>query len=1214
MIRWLRTRRLAPWLSQAWLGRVRTGAWLPALSGFVLWLFGWVPSLAGPGYLSCLLAGLLLPGLVAVAVARRAPPSAETPERSLLVGVGLGAASAAAGFAALFLQGLRVGLCEPLQDTLLYALGPWFGCVLGGAWGAVSGSLAAHSLTRRRALFATLLALAGPLSGILVSVGRFYSSPMVFAFDPFFGFFAGTPYDTGFDPIGRLVTYRLGSTATLLGAWLLARRFTRTETGRLAHRAEPDWPLSGACVLSFALSLAIAGNGTALGHYSTTQSIRERLGHSLREDRCEIVYSGGITRPAAALLARDCNAWLGVLEKRLGVPPVPSVTAFVFASIGEKEIAMGAGRTQVAKPWRREVYLNGAEFPHPVLGHELAHVVAGQTGRGPFKIAGSLGGWLPNAGLIEGMAVALAPDEDGDLSADQWASALAELRRLPSVSSLMNLGFLVQPGRLAYLVAGSFVAAIERDFGSATLRRWYAGESLDKITGRTLAQLESNWRLGRARAPLPDAAREAARLLFERKSALVRHCPHAIDRAVGAAVEALDSQEPQRACAIADATRPLDPDDLRLRRIAADCRLRSGDPQAATEQWRVIADDERLAVPQRDQALEAIADRALERGELDQARALYREIQQRTLDVDKRRTLEVKLAVDSPESLAAAEALLTGGTEGINWERGVARIAHWMAASPQAGLPRYLLGRNLLNRGQYHEAQLLFERAKAMRLELPLVKSETERLLLIVACAVGDRDRVNHQLPIVLADTLIPLPRREGTAALARRCLDATSANALPGAGRVPPRHKGVGSLGPGPNQRVLDGSGELGPDTSRRVLDQGPVVGGLGLGPHSGALEGSGTSAGGAAADVLAATSASNGASGAAAACPSSMVFIPGGEAWIGGRHDPEQGPRFKTRLAPFCLDQTEVTLGAWQACVQAGKCTPAGQHSATCNGNHPDRGNHPVNCVNYHEAEAYCAFAGARLPTEFEWEYAARGGEQGLKYPWGSEPPDGRVCWQRPGTCPVKSFAPGAFGLYDMSGNVWEWTSSDFGPYPYPPLPGDEGALKVYRGGSWSRRFEKWMQLGLRNRFAPGKCGSHLGLRCALTPPGAACPFGRDASGRCLHGVLAAECPPGRVFNGYRCARAGDSDCPEGMHVVPGHGCQRDVKIHYRAGKLDLDAVGRHRSPEFDDDCRKNQPSRPKAYRLTGGEHLARNAYASRDHCKNRDVGAGWNSICCP
>src|SRR5262249_2484263 len=100
-------------------------------------------------------------------------------------------------------------------------------------------------------------------------------------------------------------------------------------------------------------------------------------------------------------------------------------------------------------------------------------------------------------------------------------------------------------------------------------------------------------------------------------------------------------------------------------------------------------------------------------------------------------------------------------------------------------------------------------------------------------------------------------------------------------------------------------------------------------------------------------------------------------------------------------------------------------------CNGLDESRRDHPVNCIDATMAAAYCHFAGGRLPTEAEWEYAARGGSEHRRYSWGAEPPDGsRACYYHAGTCPVASFAPGAFGLYDVSGNVWEWTSSLFAP----------------------------------------------------------------------------------------------------------------------------------------------------------------------------------------
>ncbi len=353
------------------------------------------------------------------------------------------------------------------------------------------------------------------------------------------------------------------------------------------------------------------------------------------------------------------------------------------------------------------------------------------------------------------------------------------------------------------------------------------------------------------------------------------------------------------------------------------------------------------------------------------------------------------------------------------------------------------------------------------------------------------------------------------------------------------------------------------------------------------------------------------------AASCPPGMRLIPGGPIWIGSepreRFAADESPRFRTELAPFCLDETEVTVSAYRACTERGACTKPREKQFHCNTRYTDRGEHPINCVSWQQAQAFCAAVSKRLPTEQEWEFAARGGEQYFEYSWGNLDPDGRTCWKQPHSCPVKSFDPGAFGLYDMTGNVWEWVEDYYGPYPWPPA---SGFSRVYRGGSWSRRFEKWMHTRLRNREGEHFSGSHLGMRCAASLPGATCPFGADASGRCLAGVLERACEAPRVWNGARCARPGEPKCREGWVESAGHGCVPEDAapppgVDWEAEKA---GVVRVPAPEFDADCRQNFRDRPRAFRYSGGTHRGRNLVSRSAGCKNRDVGVGFNSTCCP
>ena len=328
-----------------------------------------------------------------------------------------------------------------------------------------------------------------------------------------------------------------------------------------------------------------------------------------------------------------------------------------------------------------------------------------------------------------------------------------------------------------------------------------------------------------------------------------------------------------------------------------------------------------------------------------------------------------------------------------------------------------------------------------------------------------------------------------------------------------------------------------------------------------------------------------------------------------------PEEIPPFETEVATFCLDVTEVTVAAYAKCVDASACKTPRTERRFCNVRAPDRADHPMNCVDWHESSGYCAWRGARLPSEVEWEYAARGGTEYRAFSWGNEGPEGKTCWKHVGgSCKVREFPAGAFGLYDMIGNVWEWTDDWFGEYPWPP---PSGFTKVYRGGSWSRRFVKWMSPRLRNRFRPDEWGSHLGLRCASTPADVTCPYGRTADGKkCQNGVVSADCSGRGKWNGVRCALPGEPDCLPGATQEPGHGCVPAGATAMRgpAPEVETTPVARVRSPEFDADCAQNKPGRPQAYRYTGGTHHARNRVSGAAGCANRDVGVGWNSTCCP
>ena len=216
---------------------------------------------------------------------------------------------------------------------------------------------------------------------------------------------------------------------------------------------------------------------------------------------------------------------------------------------------------------------------------------------------------------------------------------------------------------------------------------------------------------------------------------------------------------------------------------------------------------------------------------------------------------------------------------------------------------------------------------------------------------------------------------------------------------------------------------------------------------------------------------------------CPSGMQWIAGGSFLMGSEQgDGDEKPVHRVELDGFCLDETPVTVGEYARCSG---CTKPNT-GKDCNWGILGRGNHPVNCVDWNQATAYCRLVGKQLPTEAQWEYAARGGARQLEYPWGSEQPQGRACWSRTeGTCAVGTYPSGAFTLKDMAGNVWEWLQDWYGPYPRSATKNhvheSYGSSRVCRGGSWNYHFPSGLRGSDRIFVTPVSRYNSLGFRCA-------------------------------------------------------------------------------------------------------------------------------------
>lgn len=699
---------------------------------------GFLPLFGGPGYEAALFAGVLLPSVAAVSTAVAVSGARPSAFDALGRGVAAGFVLGLLGLVLSILHGLRVGFCDLWEGVAVFCLGPGVGAILGGAFGAGAG-LIAGARARRRLVWAVSLALAGPVGSILISLWRFWSSPMVFAFDPFFGYFAGPLYDTVIEPLDRLESYRVGSLLSLLAFGTFCFHLERRETGfLLVGRGRPGVALAGLLALGGSLWLSLSG--PALGHWSTTASIRGELERTLSTERCEIVYAPSIPEREARILGRECDAHVRELERWFDTRGPERIGVFVFESESQKGRLMGAASTYIAKPWRREVYVQFARYPHPVLGHELAHVVAGSFGAGPFRVSGPLGGFIPDPGRIEGVATAATPSDDPELTLAEWSRAMLELDLLPPLSAVFRLSFLGENSSKAYTVAGAFVEWLRATHGAAAVRGWYAGRPLEELTGKDLLALERDWRASLAEAELAPAALEAARARFDRPAVFGRRCPHVVDRTLAEAQGRLGQGDVRGARERFERVLALDDAHFGARLGLGSCSLRAGDEGDARRRFQALAEDQKLHELLRLAADEAIADLDLASGAAEPAAQRYRRIAAALVDEDRLRTLDVKASSRADPARGAIAALLIGDPRtGRDFGEAAARLGEWAAAEPSDGLPEYLLGRNFYNAGRYEEAARRLDRALDKQLTLRRVEAEALRLRVIVACALDDR-------------------------------------------------------------------------------------------------------------------------------------------------------------------------------------------------------------------------------------------------------------------------------------------------------------------------------------------------------------------------------------------------------------------------------------------------------------------------------------------
>lgn len=731
----------------AQLGALRWALGFSLLSGLVLCA---IPLFGTLGPEAALVLGVLLPpwaAAVATRLAMRVQP--EHTSSSVLLCWAIGCAWLLLGLPVglVALNAARFKTCEPFGGLTFIALGPLCGVTLAAVLGVGFGALG----TRSR--LPTSLSVLVPL----VSIGRalydFVATPGIFAFGHFFGYFPGTFYDRRIDIPDAWLTQRTTSLLIGAGLWALIVAVRDRQTGRLALSRGARHPI--ATLLSLLCLLGAAYHESkALQRAERTSSalVTERLGLTIDSARCRVVLPRELDIREAHRLAQDCDFRVGQLEARLGVKETERITAYFFRSANEKRALMGAARVYIAKPWRREVYLQLADFPHPVLAHELAHVVARHAASGPFGVAGHLGGLIPEPTLVEGLAVALEPTARDELTPDQWARAAHDAKVAPSLQALLGPSFLGQNQALAYTLAGSFLRHILETRGSGKVREIYRRGDVPSVLGASWQTLEAEWKRALSRVPMPSQSSDRAKARFERPGVFAQVCPHTVERLDAELSGALAAGDTTRAIEKSRAVLDIDPNDNGTRASLVGTLARAGQLTEAQSELSRLEGPKPAPLPVIARARLGIADAAMQRGEHTLAAEIYRALLQEALPEAELRQIEVKLlGLESGEPTRRWISELLIGHEGrANDTRVLMHAIHEIQNAREDGLGAYLEARQLSSASRHDLAFPLFALGLKRGLATERLRDEALRMHALSAFNAGAFDAAEASFKALL--------------------------------------------------------------------------------------------------------------------------------------------------------------------------------------------------------------------------------------------------------------------------------------------------------------------------------------------------------------------------------------------------------------------------------------------------------------------------------
>ncbi len=578
-----------------------------------------------------------------------------------------------------------------------------------------------------------ILAIASWIGLVVVSAAHtgwpLVFGPQVSAWNHLAGFLPGPLYDEELRLPAALLWFRLGSLLltgfAILGA--ARRRGDRRTSVRLGL---------GAVTLAF---LALEFSGPTLGFRMSDEALLARLGGRTEGPNVVLIHPRGMTPKEVGRTLDDLEFRFSQIATFVGGAPPGKVTVWWYRSAEQKQKLVGAAHTQFAKPWRREIHVNDSGFPHPVVKHELAHALLGPLGSRPFGVTARLFGLSPHVGVIEGMAVA-ADDPVDELRLSEWAAAMKKQAMLPDVRTLLEpQGFYSAPASRAYTTAGAFLRWLGETHGSEKLRELYRDGDFERVYGRPLPDLVTDWEHFLDTVPLDEQAVNQAFARFRRGSLFDRPCAREVAR-LSADVSAISSDDVPAALALLARCETLQPEEPAHVLTRASLLRRIGNDQEAETVLNALLTRVSSAPSTWSDVALALADLAIGKGDDARAKELLQTIVEKEASPSMDRTARLRL-----HSLETTGTVRTALVKYFSNDPDAAQL-HWLerahAEAPSEPYVAYLLGRRLVQKEAHAEALELLDVARADETVPPSIRNEATRLLLEASFGAGDCEKV----------------------------------------------------------------------------------------------------------------------------------------------------------------------------------------------------------------------------------------------------------------------------------------------------------------------------------------------------------------------------------------------------------------------------------------------------------------------------------------